>query len=129
MSKLKVFVYGTLQPSGRLYDLIEPAVTNFESATLNNFAIYKSPYGLYPEAVKSVGRKVQGTLLLIDGRHRAFYDTMLMELEAGYSLQVVEVRTHHGIVLSALSFILANEPRGFMIEGGNWLEYEAQQAF
>lgn len=119
----KVFFYGTLQTEGSLYDLIFPAVKMCDPARLTHHAIWKSPYGLYPEAYPCKDREVKGTLFEIDITTPHWREVMLMELRAGYKLQYEQVLTPHGLLIPALTFIAKDEPRGFMIESGDFLAY------
>jgi len=124
MYQTRMFSYGTLQRAGSLYDLIQPAVLSVEPATLKNYAIYKSPFGMYPEAYPSdEGRSIKGELFTIDANHPRFIETMMMELKAGYELKLDEVVTPHGLRISALVFISVFPPTGYLIEDGNWLKH------
>lgn len=120
---VKLFVYGTLQPKGHLHKIVEPIIEKSIGATLHNYALYKHPLGFYPEITKDPSRIVKGTLLIISTYNENFIDLMVMELEAGYALQIVNVRTEHGIVMPALCFVSAEKPKGFLIESGDWLRY------
>jgi len=121
---VKLFTYGTLQPRGSLNKFIRSITEKSIPATLHNYALYKHPVGFHPEITKDPTRLVQGTLLIISTYNETFIDLVVMELEAGYALQIVDIRTEHGIVMPALTFVAANKPKGFLIESGNWFEYE-----
>ena len=120
----KVFVYGTLQPKGSLHSMIRTVAENYEPATLNNYALYKHPFGLYPEITKDLNRKVKGTLMDVQTNTEDFLEVLMMEVFAGYSVQILEVRTNHGLLINALTFVASKEPKGFLIESGDWLKYE-----
>lgn len=120
----KMFVYGTLQPKGSLHSMIRTVAQNYEPAVLNNYALYKHPLGLYPEITKDLNRKVKGTLMDVQTNTEDFIEVLMMELFAGYDVEVLEVRTQHGLLVNALTFVASNEPKGFLIESGDWLEYE-----
>jgi gamma-glutamylcyclotransferase (GGCT)/AIG2-like uncharacterized protein YtfP len=128
MYQTNLFVYGTLQRAGRLYELIYPAVKSVEPATLNNYALYKNVYGEYPLVLKDMNRKVKGELLVVDANHSRFIETMMMELKANYTMQFLEVRTPHGMLINALVFVGDNEDAQFLIEDGDWLGYCEAQA-
>ena len=123
MYQTKMFSYGTLQRAGSLYDLIQPAVLSVELATLKHYGLYKSPFGMYPEAFPLEGRSIKGELLSIDANHPRFIETMMMELKAGYNLELNEVVTPHGLRIIALVFISHFPPTGYLIEDGNWLKH------
>ena len=120
----KMFVYGTLQPKGSLHSMIRTVAQNYEPATLHNYALYKHPLGLYPEITKDLNRKVKGTLMDVQTNTEDFLEVLMMEVFAGYSVEVLEVRTEHGLLINALTFVASKEPKGFLIESGDWLEYE-----
>lgn len=120
----KVFVYGTLQPKGSLHSMLRTVTENYEPATLNNYALYKHPFGLYPEITKDLNRKVKGTLMDVQTNTEDFLEVLMMEVFAGYSVEVLEVRTNHGLLINALTFVASKEPKGFLIESGDWLQYE-----
>jgi len=120
----KLFVYGTLQPKGSLHSMIRTVAQNYEPATLNNYALYKHPFGLYPEITKDLNRKVKGTLMDVQTNTEDFLEVLMMEVFAGYSVEVLEVRTQHGLLINALTFVASKEPKGFLIESGDWLQYE-----
>jgi gamma-glutamylcyclotransferase (GGCT)/AIG2-like uncharacterized protein YtfP len=123
MYQTNLFVYGTLQRAGQLYELIQPAVKSVEPVTLNNYALHKSLYGHYPLVLKDIDRKVKGELFVVDANHPRFNETMMMELKAGYSLKFLEVRTPHGILINALVFVGESQDASFLIEDGDWLKY------
>lgn len=118
-----VFFYGTLQTDGSLYDLIYPAVILCEPARLTHHGIYKSPYGLYPEAYPLKDHEVKGTLFELDITTSNWREVMLMELRSGYKLQYEQVLTNHGLFINALTFIAKHEPKGFLIESGDFSAY------
>lgn len=120
----KMFVYGTLQPKGSLHSMIRTIGENYEPAVLHNYALYKHPLGLYPEITKDLNRKVKGTLCDVRTNTEDFLEVLMMELFAGYSVEVLEVRTNHGLLVNALTFVANKTPKGFIIESGDWLEYE-----
>ena len=120
----KLFVYGTLQPKGSLHSMLRTVTENYEPATLNNYALYKHPFGLYPEITKDLNRKVKGTLMDVQTNTEDFLEVLMMEVFAGYSVEVLEVRTNHGLLINALTFVASKEPKGFLIESGDWLQYE-----
>ncbi len=120
----KLFVYGTLQPKGSLHSMIRTIAQNYEPATLNNYALYKHPFGLYPEITKDPFRKVKGTLMDVQTNTEDFIEVLTMEVFAGYSVEVLEVRTEHGLLINALTFVATKEPKGILIESGDWLRYE-----
>jgi len=120
----KLFVYGTLQPKGSLHSMIRTVAQNYEPATLNNYALYKHPFGLYPEITKDLNRKVKGTLMDVQTNTEDFLEVLMMEVFAGYSVEVLEVRSQHGLLINALTFVASKEPKGFLIESGDWLQYE-----
>lgn len=123
MYQTNLFVYGSLQRAGQLYDLIEPAVLSVEPAMLDGYGLYKSKFGYYPEASRLEGHSIKGELFSIDANHPRFIETMMMELKAGYNLEINEVRTPHGLLINAMTFIFAYEPTGYLIEDGNWLKH------
>lgn len=118
-----LFVYGTLQRAGQLYELIHPAVRSVQPGMLEGYGLYKSKYGSYPEACLLKGHSIKGELLLIDANHPRFIETMMMELKAGYKLELNEVVTPHGLLIVAMTFIYGYEPTGYLIEDGNWLKH------
>ena len=120
----KLFVYGTLQPKGSLHSMLRTVTENYEPATLNNYALYKHPLGLYPEITKDLNRKVKGTLMDVQTNTEDFLEVLMMEVFAGYSVEVLEVRTQHGLLINALTFVASKEPKGFLIESGDWFQYE-----
>ena len=120
----KLFVYGTLQPKGSLHSMLQTVTNNYEPATLNNYALYKHPLGLYPEISKDLNRKVKGSLMDVQTNTDDFLDVLMMEVFAGYNAEVLEVRTRHGLLIKALTFVAKDLPKGFLIESGDWLEYE-----
>ena len=120
----KLFVYGTLQPKGSLHSMLRTVTENYESAILNNYALYKHPLGLYPEITKDLNRKVKGTLMDVQTNTEDFLEVLMMEVFAGYSVEVLEVRTQHGLLINALTFVASKEPKGFLIESGDWFQYE-----
>lgn len=120
----KMFVYGTLQPKGSLHSMIRTVTENYEPATLNNYALYKHPLGLYPEIAKDLNRKVKGTLMDVQTNTEDFLEVLMMEVFAGYNAEVLEVSTRHGLVIQSLTFVASQDPKGFIIESGDWLEYE-----
>jgi gamma-glutamylcyclotransferase (GGCT)/AIG2-like uncharacterized protein YtfP len=124
MYREKLFVYGTLQRAGYLYDLISPAVQDVEPATLSNFGLYKNIYGNYPVVIKENNRKVKGELFTVDLNNPRFIETMMMELKAGYSLEILETRTPHGLLIRALTFVGNPDDAQFLIEDGDWLKYQ-----
>lgn len=123
MYQVKMFAYGTLQREGSLYQLIRPAVLSAEPAILEGYAIYRSRYGLYPEAFPTSGHSIKGELLEIDGSNLLFVETLMMELRAGYKLETNVVHTSHGLEIDALTFVYRDQPTGYMIEDGNWLRH------
>ena len=120
----KLFVYGTLQTKGSLHSMLQTVTNNYEPATLNNYALYKHPLGLYPEISKDLNRKVKGSLMDVQTNTDDFLDVLMMEVFAGYNAEVLEVRTRHGLLIKALTFVAKDLPKGFLIESGDWLEYE-----
>jgi gamma-glutamylcyclotransferase (GGCT)/AIG2-like uncharacterized protein YtfP len=125
----KLFVYGTLQPKGSLHSMLKTVTESYEPATLNNYALYKPPLGLYPEVTKDVNRKVKGCLMNVQTNTENFVEVLMMELFAGYNAEVLEVRTEHGLLINALTFVANRTPKGFLIESGDWLAYEKSLAF
>lgn len=124
MNQIKMFSYGTLQRAGALYSLINRAVKDVEPAVLEGYAIYKHPQGNYPEAFPLKGHSIKGELLTVDAEHPRFVETMMMELNAGYKMQIEEVVTPNGFLIRAVAFTAKTQPSGYLIEGGNWLESE-----
>lgn len=125
---VKLFVYGTLRQGGSLHRIVKSIVVKSSLATLHNFALYKHPSGFFPQITKDMNRKVLGDLLVVSTYTEQFIDMMVMELQAGYSLQEVDVRTEHGIVMPALTFVAVQQPKGFLIESGDWLRYASLNA-
>jgi len=125
----KLFVYGTLQPKGSLHSMLRTVTHNHEPATLGNYALYKHPLGSYPEITKDLNRKVKGTLMFVQTNTDEFLEVLMMEVFAGYNVEVLEVRTRHGLLIKALTFVAKDSPKGFFIESGDWLEYEKSLAF
>lgn len=123
MYQVRLFSYGTLQRAGSLYELIYPAVMNVEPATLKDYGLYKSLFGMYPEAYPLEGHSVKGELFTVDANNPRFIETTMMELKAGYKLELNEVTTPHGLQIVALTFISCYEPNGYLIEDGNWLKH------
>lgn len=123
MYPVNLFVYGTLQRAGYLYELIYPAVINVQPATLNNYALHKNTFGDYPLVLKDVDRKVKGELFSVDANHPRFIEVMMMEIKAGYSLQMLELRTPHGLLINALVFVGDSRDAGYLIEDGDWLKH------
>ena len=123
MYQTNLFVYGSLQRAGQLYDLICPAVKSVEPAVLEGYGLYKSKFGFYPEASPLEGHSIKGELFSIDANHPRFIETMMMELRAGYKLELNEVVTPHGFLITAMTFIFGYEPTGYLIENGNWLKH------
>jgi gamma-glutamylcyclotransferase (GGCT)/AIG2-like uncharacterized protein YtfP len=123
MYQARMFSYGTLQRAGALYDLIQPAVKDVEPAILEGYGIYKSRYGLYPEAFPLKGHSIKGELFTVDANHPRFIETMMMELKAGYNLELNEVVTPNGFLIRAMTFIYREQPTGYLIEDGNWLKH------
>lgn len=124
MYQVKMFTYGTLQRAGSLYEIIRPAVLSVEPAFLDGYGIYRSRWGMYPEAFPLKGHSVKGELFDIDGNGLTFIETVMMEVRAGYKLEINKVRTPHGLLIDALTFIYREQPTGYLIESGNWLEHE-----
>lgn len=120
----KMFVYGTLQPQGSLHSMIRTCTENYEPAVLNSYALHKHPLGLYPEICKDLNRKVKGTLMDVQTNTEDFLEVLMMEVFAGYNIEVLEVRTRHGLLIQSLTFVSSKQPEGFIIESGDWLEYE-----
>ena len=58
-----------------------------------------------------------------------FLEVLMMEVFAGYKAEVLEVRTRHGLLINALTFVAKDIPKGFLIESGDWLEYEKSLVF
>ena len=123
MYQTNLFVYGSLQRAGQLYDLIEPAVLSVEPAMLDGYGLYKSKFGYYPEACLLEGHSIKGELFSIDANHPRFIETMMMELKAGYNLELNEVVTPNGFLIRAMTFIYREQPTGYLIEDGNWLKH------
>lgn len=123
MYQVKMFVYGTLQREGSLYELIRPAVLSVEPAVLEGHGLYRSRFGLYPEAFPLRGHSVKGELFDINANGLTFIETVMMEMRAGYKLEVNEVVTSHGFLIEALTFIYREQPTGYLIEDGNWLRH------
>jgi gamma-glutamylcyclotransferase (GGCT)/AIG2-like uncharacterized protein YtfP len=101
-----LFVYGTLRPGGALYDRwIGPAVVDSERATVAGHRLVTWRGGSFPLMVEGAAALTTGTLLWCDRRHPAFVRTLRMEMNAGYTLSMVqsEVESVTGD-LPALSF-------------------------
>lgn len=122
---LPVFFYGTLQPGGRLYPLVEKSVLSVVPAVAFGHSLYANPFETYPYMVAGKGQ-VYGHLLVVK-RGPDLKFIMQMEADAGYVLTVITVSVEAGNSLrelKALAFIWpGDKPRGELIAGGNWLEY------
>ena len=123
MYQVKMFSYGTLQRAGSLYEIIRPAVLSVEPAFLDGYGIYRSRWGVYPEAFPLEGHSVKGELFDVDANGLTFIETVMMEVRAGYKLEMNQVRTTHGLMINALTFIYREQPTGYLIEDGNWLKH------
>ena len=110
-------------PGKYLLKLIYPAVIYVQPATLNNYALHKNIYGSYPLVLKDLNRKVKGELFSVNANHPRFIEVMMMEIKAGYSLQQLEIRTPHGILINALVFVGDSLDAGYLIEDGDWLKH------
>lgn len=118
-----MFVYGTLQREGSLHELIRPAVLSAESAVLEGHGLYRSRFGFYPEGFPLPGHSIKGELFDINANELTFVETIMMEMRAGYKLEVNEVVTSHGFLIEALTFIYREQPTGYLIEDGNWIKH------
>lgn len=126
MYQVRMFAYGTLQPQGSLYEIIRPAVLDCEPAVLEGYGIYRSRFGVYPEAYPLKGHSIKGTLFSINANGLTFIETVMMEVRAGYKLEMNEVVTPHGFLINALTFIYRDQPTGYLIEDGDWLKHARQ---
>jgi gamma-glutamylcyclotransferase (GGCT)/AIG2-like uncharacterized protein YtfP len=123
MYQVKMFSYGTLQREGSLYEIIRPAVLSAEPAVLEGYGLYRSRWGIYPEAFPLKGHSIKGTLFEVDANGLTFIETVMMEIRAGYKLEMNEVVTSHGMLINALTFIYREQPTGYLIEDGNWIRH------
>jgi gamma-glutamylcyclotransferase (GGCT)/AIG2-like uncharacterized protein YtfP len=123
MYRVKMFSYGTLQREGSLYEIIQPAVLSAEPAVLEGYGLYRSRWGIYPEAFPLKGHSIKGTLFEVDANGLTFIETVMMEIRAGYKLEMNEVVTSHGMLINALTFIYREQPTGYLIEDGNWIRH------
>lgn len=129
MYQVKMFTYGTLQRAGSLYELIQPVVLSVQPATLEGYGLYRSRWGIYPEAYPLEGHTIKGELFDIDAsKGTRFLEVVMMEARAGYKLEINQVKTPHGLLIDALTFIYREQPTGYLIEDGNWLKH-AEQLF
>lgn len=122
-----VFVYGTLQPGGSLYEYwIAPAVVGEPQKGTITGTLYHvtddAPY--YPvaklRAWDTDGERIAGTVLPCDENHSDFVETVQMEKNAGYTVLTVPCTLEDGTVVEVEAFHYIGNPRGAKIEDGNW---------
>lgn len=118
-----LFVYGTLQPHGSLYRMISEAVISTEPARLLHHGIYRSRWGVYPEAYPLQDHEVKGTLMRVNMYSSQWVEVISMEVGSGYKLQQEQVLTNHGMLIPSFVFIAKDEPQGFLIESGDFNHY------
>ena len=107
-----LFVYGTLRPGGRLFrQWIGPAVIDSEPAVAVGYALVTN--GSFPLMVKRPGEIVYGDLLWVDRRNIALTATMMMELSAGYDIDMIYVEGDSvNLPIPAMSFIWNHDHAG-----------------
>lgn len=123
--QVPLFVYGTLRPDHRLYNLIEKDVISHKPAELHGARMYVPEGFWFPIIVSTDSHDdvVMGDLLLCrDGQ--ALREVVKMELAAGYRMKPSYVWCEE-IMVRATCFTYAKVPDGStQIIGGDWTEWE-----
>lgn len=119
---IPMFVYGTLRPGGALHDSwIADAVIDSEPATATGYALRNA--GPFPLMVPTGGEVVYGDILWVDRTNRQVMDTIYMELQTGYDMEVVEVEGDGvNIPIPALAFVWNNGTAGLpRVPQNDWI--------
>lgn len=124
-----IFVYGTLQPGGTLYEYwIKPAVIGEpQSGKISGKLFHVTDEGkVYPVAKLRPelrdSEKIVGTVLPCDENHWAYSDTVSMERNAGYTVLEVPCELADGSVIEVEAFHYIWTPGGSQIESGDWFQ-------
>lgn len=117
-----MFVYGTLRPGGRLHDWwIKDAVVDTEPAVVTGFSL-RDLAGAYPLMVREVGQITHGDILWLDRNHPYVYDTIQMELETGYTLDMIEADVNAAVPIPVLAFIWTGDGGGLpRVPSNDWI--------
>jgi len=110
---MRVFVYGTLQPSGALYPTIEPYVHEFQSGRVLGYQLVVNDLVPFPGAVEADAENfVDGWLLTVD-------DMLLHHLDKieghpdFYRRRSVEVLTWDNVEATAWMYAFPTNPQGW----------------
>lgn len=128
MSKIPVFVYGTLRPGDYNHDRFPGGVVqiiNDCSASGRLYHAFKDHRG-YPGAHFDEEGTIVGDILVYDDESRAFQSVVSMELGAGYEVRQIKVNTPNGVI-EAIGFHYL-QPHGDLIESGDWFADDAYPA-
>lgn len=123
-----LFVYGTLQPGGRLYEywIVHAVVGEPQKGKISGRLYHVTDDGpVYPVAKLTPwledSSEIVGTVLPVDENHPAYKATEQMEKNAGYTvLEEVPCELADGSVIKVVAFHYIWEPGGRQIDSGDW---------
>lgn len=119
-----LFVYGTLQPGCGNYErFLEGGVLRFSrGVTVEGRVYFAFPNGGYPVAKLDEEGTIKGTLVVMDAGYEGLHAAIEMEEGAGYVCKQVTATMPDGSTKNVFAFHYAFDPRGDLIEHGDWEE-------
>lgn len=124
---IPLFVYGTLRPNHRLWDLVEKDCLSHKPAELHGARLYVPEGFWFPVAVQTDNHDdvIYGDLLLMKDAQQV-REVIKMEMQAGYQLRAAYVWVDE-VMVRASCFIYPKVPDGSThIISGDWSEWEQQ---
>lgn len=132
MNTIPLFVYGTLRKGFDLHDCIANAIVSEVSVGECHVrgTLYFCPGANFPVLSTTHTRDVTGDLYLVNPDHPNVRDTFLMELNAGYSLEWLDVyaRNTAQIITSAVAFTWKSSHVGPKIVSGDYARLNERTA-